>query len=192
VIFSNFNKSIFFVVTIILGLLTFVAFIAAFAADEGTIGNTQIWHILANLFSILRFPTHTLMWKLFSEGGAGIYYGGLVFNCLFYSFLIERLFYFLSKNTGLQQDKLSKLISENGFHIESKGRAGTIYYVENKKVLKIDLEVSGVPQFDILVYFDNIVSWTLPVAQELTNKEKSEIRIKLIDWLHKKKIRAEI
>jgi hypothetical protein len=148
--------------------------------------------MLVNVFSILRFPTHTLLWKLVSEGGTGIYYGGLLVNCLFYSWLTERLYYLIRKIKSPHKDKLSQLISKNGFHIKSKGRAGTIYYVENKKVLEIDLEVSGVPQFDILVYFDNVNNWTLPDDQELTNKEKSEIRIKLIDWLKAKKIRAEL
>jgi hypothetical protein len=81
---------------------------------------------------------------------------------------------------------------KNGFRIKSYGRAGKIIYVDNEKVCEIDLEVSGVPQFTILIYFDALQYWTKPEGALISNEEKLEIRSKLIDWLAKKKLKAQL
>ncbi len=191
-LFSNFNKKKFFIATAIFGILTLLAFIAASAKDEGTISTNPIEITLAKLFSVLRFPAHTLLWKLNNQGGAVVYYAGLLLNCFFYGLLTERIFYFIRKKTIRQEEITPGTNLKTGFHITSKGREGKIYYVENKKMLEIYLEVSGVPQFDILIYFDAVENWTSPNIQKLTLKEKSEVKEKLINWLKAKKIRAEL
>jgi hypothetical protein len=81
--------------TILFGLLLIPSFLAAWAEDEGTLGTNIIWVTFAKLFYVLRFPTHTLLWTLFSNGGATIYFLGLIINCLFYGFITERLFSFV-------------------------------------------------------------------------------------------------
>lgn len=75
---------------------------------------------------------------------------------------------------------------KNGFRIKSYGRGGKIIFVNDEKVCKMDLEVSGVPQFTILIYFDALRYWTKPAGVLISNEEKLEIRSKLIDWLAKK------
>jgi hypothetical protein len=192
VLFSNFDKKRFFIATAVFGILTLLSFIAASAKDEGTISTNPIEITLAKLFSVLRFPAHTLLWKLNNQGGAVLYYAGLLVNCFFYGLLTERIFYFIRKKTTRPEEITAGTNLKNGFHIISKGREGTIYYVENRKVLEIYLEVSGVPQFDILVYFDSVENWKLPTVQKITLKEKSEVKEKLINWLKAKKIRAEL
>lgn len=92
---KKFNRQIFIVATILFGLLLIPSFLAAWAEDEGTLGTNIIWVIFAKLFYILRFPTHTLLWTFFSNGGATIYFVGLVINCMFYGFITERLFSFV-------------------------------------------------------------------------------------------------
>ncbi len=72
-------------------LLLIPAFIAAFAQDEDTLPDNLLWQSLATLFSILRFPTHTLLWGVVCAGGATFFFGGLLVNCLFYGLLCERL-----------------------------------------------------------------------------------------------------
>jgi len=88
---KNFSKSTFIISTIAFGLLLVPSFLAAFGEDEGTLGTNIIWVTFAKLFYVLRFPTHTLLWKLICEGGATIYFGGLLINCMFYGLLTERL-----------------------------------------------------------------------------------------------------
>ena len=87
----NFNRQTFINTTIIVGLLLVLSFLAAWGEDEGTLGTNIFWVTFAKLFYILRFPTHTLLWTIFSNGGATIYFVGLIINCMFYGLLTERL-----------------------------------------------------------------------------------------------------
>ena len=67
---KNFSKSTFTISTIVFGLLLIPSFLAAFGEDEGTLQADSFWIIFANLFYVLRFPTHTLLWTLICKGGA--------------------------------------------------------------------------------------------------------------------------
>ena len=79
-----------------------------------------------------------------------------------------------------------------GFHIKYYGRADTIYYIENEKVLEIYFEMSGVAQYDMLVYFDSLKGWTFPKDEPFAFQEQSKIREKLIEWLKSKRIRSDL
>jgi hypothetical protein len=92
---KKFNKQTLTISTVIIGLLLIPSFLAAWGEDEGTLGTNFVWVTLAKLFYILRFPTHTLLWTMFSESGATIYFIGLIINCCFYGLLTERLIYFI-------------------------------------------------------------------------------------------------
>jgi hypothetical protein len=70
---------------------------AAWAEDDGTLGEGWINLGLTKLFYVPRFPTHTLFWDVICKGGATLYFAGLLFNCMFYGVVIERL-YSLIKN----------------------------------------------------------------------------------------------
>ena len=92
---KKFSKGTFIIATILFGLLLIPSFLAAWGEDEGTLGTNIILVTFAKLFYILRFPTHTLLWTVFSENGATIYFVGLIINCFFYGLLTERLIYFI-------------------------------------------------------------------------------------------------
>jgi hypothetical protein len=94
---KNVNKNLIYLLSTVIFLLIIPSFIAAFAEDEGTIGNNLFWLFFANLFHVLRFPTHTLLWPLIGLGGAITYFGGLILNSIFYGFLIERLIFLIKK-----------------------------------------------------------------------------------------------
>jgi hypothetical protein len=89
-----FNKTNFIILTIVFGLLLIPSFLAAFGEDEGTLPESSFWILFARLFYILRFPTHTLLWSIFSNGGAAVFFGGLIINCCFYGLVTERLISF--------------------------------------------------------------------------------------------------
>jgi hypothetical protein len=76
------------------GLLLIPSFLATFREDEGTLPESSFWMLFARLFEILRYPTHTLLWSIFSNNGALVFFGGLLINCCFYGVLTERLFSF--------------------------------------------------------------------------------------------------
>lgn len=90
----KFNFIIFFIATIICGILTFVTLVAAAARDEGTGGDGIIVKALEKLFYIFRFPTHTLFFQ-FMNGS--MFFFGLFINCLFYGLAVERIFSFKQK-----------------------------------------------------------------------------------------------
>jgi len=91
-----------------------------------------------------------------------------------------------------EKDQLSSFIAINGFQIKSHGRAGTIYYIEDGKVLEIEFEISGVKQYDIIIFYDSACNWALPSQVKISELEKTQIRERLIEWLKFKKIRADL
>ncbi|MOA19035.1 hypothetical protein D3C78_1393870 [compost metagenome] len=90
-ILTKINFKTFFIATIICGILTFVTLVAAATRDEGTGGDGVLVKILEKLFYIFRFPTHTLFFRFLNTK---LFFIGLLFNCLFYGFVIERLLTF--------------------------------------------------------------------------------------------------
>lgn len=91
-----------------------------------------------------------------------------------------------------QKDNFNKLIETDGFHIKYHGRGGMIYYVDNGKVLEIDFEMSGVPQYDLFPYFDNLKGWTIPKNEPFAFKEQSTIKEEFLEWLKSKKIKTDL
>ena len=89
-----------------------------------------------------------------------------------------------------KRDKVDKLIKKDGFYNKPSGRSGTIYHVDQGKLCEIDLEISGVKQFDILIYFDSLEEWILPFKKLMTTEEKAEIKEKLKLWLQNENINA--
>lgn len=72
----------------LLSLLTLVSFYGAAAVDEGSDG--KIVSILNSIFTIFRFPIHTLFWDLINNGKLN-FFTGLIINIILYSLAIERL-----------------------------------------------------------------------------------------------------
>ena len=91
-----------------------------------------------------------------------------------------------------QKDKLNDLLKVNGFHIKYHGRCGMIYYIDNGKVLEIYFEMSGVLQYDLLLYFDTLKGWAIPKNEPFAFKEQSEIRERLLEWLKSKRIKSDL
>ena len=75
--------------TLTVGMLMVLSFLAAWGYDDGSLKNDSKWMFLVKLFHLLRFPAHPLFGSLIEL--PFIWLLGLVFNCLFYGFLIERL-----------------------------------------------------------------------------------------------------
>jgi hypothetical protein len=91
-----------------------------------------------------------------------------------------------------QKDKLEQILEQNDFHLKSQGRAGTIYYIDDGSVLEIGFEMSGVPQYDLLLFFDTIETWNIPKGKPLNANQKKQIRDQLLQWLKTKGITADL
>lgn len=96
------------------------------------------------------------------------------------------------KTERWKKDKVERFVEKDGFHLKEDGRCGIIYFVEKGKICEIDFEISGVSQYDILVFFDGLSEWVFPSKNEMTDIEKEVIKEKLIIWLKTKKIKAEL
>jgi hypothetical protein len=91
-----------------------------------------------------------------------------------------------------KKDNLDKLLKQDGFYLKSHGRAGTIYYIDNGRVLEIGFEMSGVPQYELLLFFDNIETWSIPKNELLSVSQKTRIHEQLLDWLKSKRIKTDL
>lgn len=91
-----------------------------------------------------------------------------------------------------KKDKVEELINKDGFHMKTEGRSGTIYFVEEKKLCEIYYEISGVKEFDILIFFDQLTEWQLPNKKVMVKKEMEKIQEKLILWLKEKRIKSDL
>ena len=99
----NINFRLFSVVTVLLAILTYFSFMAAYDADERKPATRGLTRLLSEMFNILRFPTHVL---LPSYTKTSLYFAlGLVVNCFFYSLIIERTVYIIFHKRHVEEDQ---------------------------------------------------------------------------------------
>ena len=91
-----------------------------------------------------------------------------------------------------KKDNLDELLKQDGFYLKSHGRGGTIYYIDNGRVLEIGFEMSGVSHYDLLLFFDNIETWSVPKGDSLSVSQKTKIREQLLEWLKTKRIKSDL
>jgi hypothetical protein len=78
-----------------------------------------------------------------------------------------------------QKDNVLDLITKNGVHTKSHGRSGYFYIVNDGKIAELyfELGVAG-----LIVELDSITKWVLPNEITLTEKQKSFVKDKIIEW----------
>ena len=64
--------------------------------------------------------------------------------------------------------------------------------MEENKLCQIYFEISGVKEFDILIFFEQLNQWELPNRKVMLENEKEVIKEKLSIWLGKEKIKADL
>jgi len=76
----------------------------AFILDEGMLKPEDTYgNFFANLFYVLRFPTHTLLFPIINLGGPLTFFGGLFVNSLLYGLAIERIIsLFMKKKNNIR------------------------------------------------------------------------------------------
>ncbi len=87
------NISLIIVIAIPIGLLSIVSMFCYWTVEEGT--NSEAAYYIGYLFNVFRFPSHNLLWDFMTSDSGGrfivTFFFGLLFNTLFYAFLIERI-----------------------------------------------------------------------------------------------------
>lgn len=86
-----------------------------------------------------------------------------------------------------QQERRAKVVSTlaPGFTFCPEGRSGFIYYYDRPgdRLLEVYVEMSGVPQYDLLVSRSGLDTWVHPRVSPLTRDERSDIRSQFAAWL---------
>ena len=90
-----------------------------------------------------------------------------------------------------ERDGVSKLLSKDGFTFKPDGRSGYIYYTEQGTLVEIYVEMSGVKEYDMLIYFDESLE-RFPNRSILNEYEKEVMRSKLLAWFDLKGIRSDL
>ncbi len=79
-----------------------------------------------------------------------------------------------------------------GFTFKTRGRQGSIYYREGDKTLELVWEMSGVPEYDILLHLAGLTTWVLPQTEALSEADAARIEEALRAWLKAMNYRAEL
>jgi hypothetical protein len=80
---------------------------------------------------------------------------------------------------------------KEGYTFKPDGRSGIVYYKEDAQILEIEWEMSGVRQFDILVFLEGIQNWTRSEGEPIPLEKKEQILTGLKEFLLAKKIRPD-
>lgn len=91
-----------------------------------------------------------------------------------------------------EEDDVNKLINKDGFHLISRGRSGTVYYVNSGRICEIYFEISGVEKYDLLFWFEDLKNWFYPEKVTILTDEKNKIKTEFEIWLKTKKIRTDL
>ena len=76
-----------------------------------------------------------------------------------------------------------------GYTFKADGRSGFVYYREGDHFLEIYWEMSGVPQYDILIAPLQITTWTCPEDGPIPAEKRQQIIDGLRTYLQAQRIR---
>jgi hypothetical protein len=74
---------------------------------------------------------------------------------------------------------------EKGFTHKRHGRSGFLYYKNAGRMLELYTEVSGVPEYNFLIWEEGLEYWVYPNRESLWVEEKKRISKELEYWLRK-------
>jgi hypothetical protein len=89
-----------------------------------------------------------------------------------------------------RKHNVPRLLRKDGFHMVQEGREGTLYYVDDGRLMEFYVELSGNPEYSIIIQFNDVNDYVLPTRVKLTDEEKKQLRADLQKWLDRKGTRA--
>jgi hypothetical protein len=98
---KKFKLRVFLISTIVVGVLSFVCFYAAFAETTDTHPSNLFESLSAKGIYVFGFPVITLISRFDFEPEFYTFFFLLVINCVLYGFLTERLFFLIKKKIKL-------------------------------------------------------------------------------------------
>lgn len=80
---------------------------------------------------------------------------------------------------------------KQGFTFHAEGRSGAVFYKRDERILELYWEMSGVPEYDILLSTEEIRFWKYPQEEKIENPERDQIVRSLELWLRKENLRSD-
>ncbi len=76
--------------------------------------------------------------------------------------------------------------------MQMHGRYGYLYYKNEMGFVELYIELSGVSQYQFLVWFQDITKWTFPPNKSISTQEKEYIKGSIIYFLEREGISSNI
>jgi hypothetical protein len=83
-------------------------------------------------------------------------------------------------------------MKENDFQMNSSGRSGSITYQSADKKIKVYWEMSGAPEYDILLAPIDLKEWNEPKGVKIQLEMQKDILQKLRKWTKEQKLKTDI
>ena len=81
---------------------------------------------------------------------------------------------------------------KNGVTFTMTGRSGKIYYKEANKQAEFYVEMSGNPEYHILVWFEETTNWTIPNNERINRKQRHDIKQMIVKELARQNLKSDI
>src|SRR5258705_2676951 len=75
---------------------------------------------------------------------------------------------------------------------EVSGRLAVLTYIEGDRSLALELEMSGVPEFDWVATEQSLRTWTQPKGIAVESVHQAEIKARLVEWGRSRGLRIGI
>lgn len=72
------------------------------------------------------------------------------------------------------------------------GRSGSIEFHEAEKVAEFYVEMSGVPEYNLLIWFEETRYWKIPEQEIITNEYRKTMKDQIIKELERRKLKSDI
>ena len=94
-----------------------------------------------------------------------------------------------------KRDLVEDLIKQDGFYWGQPGKEGIIYWVAKGQLCELEYEVGwdiGNGGDIISINVKQVKEYVLPAKKDMTDLEKEQVKILLVEWLAQNKIKAKL
>lgn len=81
-------------------------------------------------------------------------------------------------------DNILEILQDNGLHLKMHGRSGTLYYVNQGRIIEIDCEYDA---YGLAVFVNDISHWSFPEFVSLMPAERTKFIEEINEWAQQSK-----
>ena len=76
--------------------------------------------------------------------------------------------------------------------LKMNGPGGLLTYRSSGRVAKLSVEISGNPEYDILLHLDDLGEWAEPRGTTITREDEDTILRAILTWEQKQKAKTDL